>query len=105
MKMSDKELILKIANLENLTVVYDDEAVIMVEPFKGCASEHNPIKNDSTAHQLQCKYKVSVDFRMGRCYIESPYGSYLAGATYFKEGESPNRAILEAIYDAKDELV
>ncbi len=102
--MTDTDLILRIAVIEDLKVVYQDKSIVMVEPYEGCSTEYDPINNDLQAHRLQCKYKVSIDFRMCRCYIESPYGSYLAGATYFKENESPNRAICEAIYDAKEEL-
>ena len=103
-ELTDADIAYEIATIEKLKVVYTSEDTLLVEPYEGVTKEYDPIKDDGLAHHLQCKYKVSIDFRMCRCYIESPYGSYLAGATYFKENESPNRAILEAIYDAKEEL-
>lgn len=103
-ELTDTELAYEIAVIEKLKIVYTSDDSLSVEPYEGGVQEYDPIKDNGLAHYLQCKYKVSIDFRMCRCYIESPYGSYLAGATYFKENESPNRAICEAIYDAKEEL-
>ena len=102
-ELTDAEVAYEIAIIEKLKVVYTSEDTLLVEPYEGVTKEYEPIKDDELAHHLQCKYKVSIDFRMGRCYIESPYGSYLAGATYFKENEPPNRAICEAILDAREE--
>ena len=104
-KISDRDLILRIANIENLKVVYTDGGVVMVEPFEGNTIEYNPITDNALAHTLQCKYRVSVDFILSRCYIDSKLESYNSGVAYFRVGCCPNRAILEAIYDAKDEYL
>ncbi len=104
-KIPDIELTLKIANMENLKVVHQDSNVVMVEPFEGNTVEYNPLEDNNLIYHLQRKYLVSIDFRMGKCYIESKYESCQSGVGYFKEGAKPNRAILEAIYDARDEYL
>jgi hypothetical protein len=101
--LTDIELSLEIARIENLKPVYVASDTLLVEPYEGNVQEYDPINDDGLAHYLQCKYKVSVDFRMLNCYIESKYESYKAGCSYFKEHESPNRAICEAILDAREE--
>ena len=78
-KLSDRDLILRIANIENLKVVYTDGGVVMVEPFEGNTIEYNPITDNALAHTLQCKYRVSVDFILSRCYIDSKLESYNSG--------------------------
>ena len=47
MSASDIELILKIANIDNLNVVYRDGGSIMVEPYEGGVVEYNPIKDNT----------------------------------------------------------
>jgi len=105
MSLTDAELTFEIASIENLATVYSDSGVILVEPFEGCVREYSPLTDSTLIYHLQCKYQVSVDFRIGKCYIHSKLEDVQSGVAYFLEGTSPNRAILEAIVDAKEELV
>jgi len=105
MSMTDVELTFEIAKIEKLATVYSESGVMLVEPFEGCVREYSPLTDSALIHHLQCKYQVSVDFRIGKCYIHSKLEDVQSGVSYFLEGKSPNRAILEAIVDAREEFI
>ena len=105
MKLTDAELTFEIANIENLPTVYNESGVMLVEPFEGCVREYTPLTDSTLIYHLQCKYQVSVDFRIGKCYIHSKLEDVQSGVAYFLEGKKPNRAILEAIIDAREEFL
>ena len=105
MKLTDAELTFLIATIEGLATVYSESGVMLVEPFEGCVREYTPLTDSTLIYHLQCKYQVSVDFRIGKCYIHSKLEDVQSGVAYFTEGNPPNRAILEAIIDARDDLI